>query len=250
MISILYYILVLLYSIVCTPLIFISSALAYPFDRHRYVVHCGSRIWSRGALRIVRRWKVDVSGTENIDPKRNYVITFNHQSLADIPQAYLLPPIHFKWVSKQEVTKYPIIGQLLLMQGGVTLRRGSGKAAGELMEKGSRILSEGVSVNIFPEGTRSRDREVHRFKEGAVTLARGNGIPILPCVMDGSRDMFDGWKIAHARLSIRVLPAIEVDEITATDNKTMCEKLQAITAAELRKIREQKSPDTYNKRES
>jgi 1-acyl-sn-glycerol-3-phosphate acyltransferase len=134
--------------------------------------------------------------------------------MADIITIYNLPLV-FKWVSKKEVYRIPIIGRLLFAHGDIVINRASTKEAMNLVHsKGKEWLSKGASVAIFPEGTRSKDREIHNFKAGAFILAKDAGVPILPIVLDGTNTMLKGgWMNWRNRVTIKVLPPVSKERV-------------------------------------
>ncbi len=188
---------------------------------------------------IIPGWKLEVEGVENIDPKERYVVTINHRSMLDIPVMFTLP-VMFKWVSKREVYRIPFIGWILWERGDIAIRRGNTSSTIEMMERGKEFLAKGISVNMFPEGTRSRDGEIHRYKDGAFYLAHEAAAPILPCVMDGTDRLFDGWKIARCTVRLRILPPISAEEVAATEPKQMSKRVQAMATEVLADIRAKK----------
>ena len=101
-------------------------------------------------------------------------------------------------------------------------------------------LGRGVSVAMFPEGTRSKDGEIQRFKSGAFALAKEAGVEILPVVLDGTTKVFRpksilfNWK--H-RLTLKVLPPISVEKIAATDTGELSREVQAMMTEALAEIR-------------
>lgn len=240
MLSILYY---LFLSLLCTFFIIVSAltlAVTWPFDKARKAVHTLSRWLVRIFFAIPPRWKMRVIGGENADPAKTYVIVLNHQTVLDIPSLYLLP-LNFRWVSKREVFKVPFFGQLLWLHGDICINRGrAAEAMNQLLREGSMWLRRGASVAIFPEGTRSRDGAINRFKAGAFTLAKETGTAILPVVVEGSttfikpRTMLFNWR---NRLTLRVLPAVPAERVAAEDPKTVMEEVREAMIAAQQEVR-------------
>ena len=215
MLSLLYYIVVLVVALVLYVASFIALVVCYPFDRKRVVVHTISKWITDVIFGLLPCMKREVIGIENIDPKKAYVMVLNHNSMADIITIYNLPLV-FKWVSKKEVYRIPIVGRLLFAHGDIVINRASTKEAMQLVHnKGMEWLKRGASVSIFPEGTRSKDGEIHNFKAGAFLLAKDAGVPILPIVLDGTNRMmrkglFMNWS---NKITIKILPEVSVEEI-------------------------------------
>ncbi len=223
MISILYYIFLVSMAFLFLIASLIALIVCAPFDRGRRVVHwitiCMTRIFMGGGL----YWPTQVIGRENLDPKKSYVVIMNHQAMMDIPILYLLS-FHFRWVSKKEVFQIPLFGQFLLIHGDIPIERGNPKKAmNKVVNDGLKWLSRGVSVSIFPEGTRSKDGEIARFKAGAFSLAKEAGVEILPIVIDGTSKSFNSRRMFQWRnkMILKVLLPISQETVAATEVKEL-----------------------------
>lgn len=214
MLSFLYYLVCLVVALVLYVASFIALVVCYPFDKKRVVVHTISKWITDVIFGLPPLMRRDVVGVENIDPKQQYVITLNHNSMVDILCLYKIPLV-FKWVSKREVYKIPIVGRLLFMHGDIVINRASAKEAMQMVhDKGREWLSKGASISIFPEGTRSKDGEIHGFKAGAFILAKDAGVPILPIVLDGTNTLTKrGLVNWRNRVTIKVLPPVSAKEV-------------------------------------
>lgn len=216
MLSILYYIVVLVVATVLFVLSFIALVLCYPFDKKRVVVHTLSKWITDVVFGLSPFMGRDVIGAEHIDPKQPYVITLNHNSMVDILCLYKIPLV-FKWVSKREVYRIPIVGQLLFAHGDIVINRASSKEAmNKVHTRGKEWLAKGASVSIFPEGTRSKDGQIHNFKAGAFLLAKDAGVPILPIVLSGTTTMLRKgtfWLNWRNRITIKVLEPVSREEV-------------------------------------
>ncbi|MBQ2702282.1 MAG: 1-acyl-sn-glycerol-3-phosphate acyltransferase [Alistipes sp.] len=229
--------------VICTVMLLLSVVafvLTVPFDKQRKVVHELSRALVYMFVMVPPMWKRRVEGLEHIEKDKPYVIVINHQSMVDIMMLYLVP-MTFRWVSKREVYRIPFIGRFLLLHGDITIDRKQGsKAMRKVMEKGQMWLGRGVSVSMFPEGTRSKDGEIHRFKAGAFALAKEAGVGILPVVMDGSSTMFKPSMMVNWRneFVIRVLPPVTAEEVAQTDQNELMEQVRERMVDALAEIRE------------
>ncbi len=205
------------------------------------MVHELSRILVRIFFFIPLRWRQRVIGRELIDRKKRYVIVVNHNTVFDIPTLYYIP-LNFRWVSKREVFKVPFFGQYLVLHGDICIDRGhAAEAMEQLLREGRLWISRGASVAIFPEGTRSKDGEIHRFKAGAFTLAREAGVEILPVVLDGTRtivrrNLMFNW---GNRITIRVLPPVSREEIASTEVHELMARVHDRMTAALAEIRQE-----------
>lgn len=215
MLSFLFYIFVFAWSSMIYVVTFIALPLCYPFDKKRFVVHKLSKWLTDSFFGFGLVMKRKVEGIENLDPKGTYVMVLNHNSMVDILSIYNLPLV-FKWVSKREVYRIPIVGRLLLAHGDIVINRASTKEAMQLVHtRGKQWLAKGASVAIFPEGTRSKDSEIHNFKAGAFILAKDAEVPILPIVLDGTdrvvrKGFFMNWS---NRITIKILPPVSKQDV-------------------------------------
>ena len=187
----------------------------------------------------VNPWRVEISGVENADPGRVYVVVSNHQSLADIPVITHLK-LDTKWLAKAELFRVPLLGWMLRMAGDVPVERGEARKAAKAMLRCARYLRDGCSVVFFPEGTRSRDGAVLPFNEGPFQLAIREQTPILPLVVEGSGAALprNTWLFGDAlTIRLRVLPAVPVEGRTVKDIAVLRDEVRGMIVAELERLR-------------
>ena len=195
------------------PITFIIWLLVFLFDRDRVVIHWILVFQGMILATIFSFGKIDIKGRENIISGTTYVIISNHQSILDI---LLLNGIRykFKWISKIENIRVPILGWYLRMADYIIVDRGNEVSKIEMLEKSYRCLKHGISIMIFPEGTRSLDTEIKFFKRGAFQLALQADVPILPVLIDGTGGIlpkhgliFEGGHPPRIRVLDPVLPS-------------------------------------------
>ncbi|MEJ2285114.1 MAG: lysophospholipid acyltransferase family protein [Desulfobacterales bacterium] len=174
------------------PLAIIASF----FTRTGNPVHLIARIWGQSIL-WVSRVHVSVKGLSNIELDKSYVYMANHQSNFDIPVLLGCLPVQFRWLAKAELFKIPLFGRAMLGAGYVKIDRFNRKSAFESLEEAARRMRNGVSVMIFPEGTRSKDGSIRQFKKGGFVMAIKSGVAIVPVVLRGT------WPIM-AKGSLRI----------------------------------------------
>jgi 1-acyl-sn-glycerol-3-phosphate acyltransferase len=166
------------------------SIILFLFDSTGKLTHaCGARPWARVLLWGARA-KVRLNGVENIAGlKGSAVLIVNHQSLFDVIALLGHLPMDFKFVVKEELMKVPLWGFAMRRAGYMPIARGNSAAAQRLFEESARRIRQGSSVLFFAEGTRSKDGRLGRFKGGGFKLACASGCPVLPVVVQGSREI-------------------------------------------------------------
>ena len=226
MLAIIYYIIL---AIACLAVLILSAIMVVvlrPFDPARRCIHELSRLLTRIFFGWPK-WRKITRGVEKIDRKQPYVITINHTSMVDIPMLYRIP-LNFRWVSKREVFRIPFFGQMLTLHGDICIDRSSSGAMAKVTTLGKKWLGRGASIAIFPEGTRSKDGEIHRFKSGAFTLAKEAGVPILPVVLHGSDTLFaNGWRLPWRHtFRVEVLDPVPAEVVASMEVKELSEMVR------------------------
>jgi 1-acyl-sn-glycerol-3-phosphate acyltransferase len=154
------------------------------FDRTGNAAHRCARMWASLILRTTGV-KVRVSGLEHLEPGRSYVFAANHQSIYDIPILFASIPAQLRIVAKESLGRIPFMGWHLYRAGHLLVdRRNPGP---DIVQKMRRLVSESSSLIVFPEGTRSVDGQVGKFKKGSFLVAIDAGLPVVPVSVSGSR---------------------------------------------------------------
>ncbi len=174
-----------LFIVLMFPIGVIMWLVTAPFGAGSLLVHRWLSFQGRVLIRVSPLWKLNVTGSENYVPGETYVMISNHQSLLDIPVVESLK-MDYRWVSKVEIFRVPLLGQSMHLAGYISLKRGDKESVIKMMEKSEKLLRQGESLFIFPEGTRSPDCEIKKFKSGAFRLALETKKPILPVIIDGT----------------------------------------------------------------
>lgn len=157
-----------------------------PFDKRKIILHQYTCFWGALYTWTTPSWKMHVIDRNKFKRDRLYVVISNHQSQLDILVAFNLFR-HFKWVSKAEIFRVPFVGWNMYLNRYVRLVRGDKESIEQMMKVSEERLREGSSVFLFPEGTRSEDGNVKKFKPGAFILAHKLKIPILPIAISGTK---------------------------------------------------------------
>lgn len=128
-------------------------------------------------------------GRENIDPNRSYIFAANHQSIFDIFLIYGRLNSKFRWVMKKELREVPFIGKTCDLMGHIFIDRSSPMKARKSLDLAEKRLKNGLSIVIFPEGTRTKDGRLGRLKRGAFKMAEELKLPIVPVTIVGAYDV-------------------------------------------------------------
>ncbi len=187
LLSAIFWAFLVLSSFVLFPIAVLIWLVTSPLDRRLRLLHRFTCFWASLYTWLNPAWPVEVRGREKIRADRTYVMVANHQSLLDILVLFRLFT-HFKWVSKMEIFRIPLIGWNMRLNRYIELKRGDRESVVQMLEACRRTLGEGNSIMMFPEGTRSPDGRLRRFKEGAFGLALDTKGPILPVVVQGTAD--------------------------------------------------------------
>jgi 1-acyl-sn-glycerol-3-phosphate acyltransferase len=160
------------------------SVLSSFVDSSGDVGHRCARAWAWLILKTTGV-RVETRGLDKLDPKQSYVLASNHQSIYDIPIVFASVPLQLRIISKDSIARVPFLGWHLQRTGHLLIDRKNPGAG--ILKKMAKLVSGARSLIIFPEGTRSVDGTVGRFKGGSFLLAIDAGLPVVPVSIAGSR---------------------------------------------------------------
>ena len=171
--------------LVITAVVALSTIFLSPLLPNSKLAYHPAKMWARLCcyLNFVR---VKISGLEKLNPQQSYVFALNHQSIFDIFVVYGWLPFIFKWMMKAELRKIPLIGKACESAGHIFIDRTNAIAAKRSLEKAEAQLKNGVSLVVFPEGTRTKTGKMGAFKRGAFRVATDLSLPIVPVTIRGS----------------------------------------------------------------
>ena len=154
-------------------------------DRRGKWVHACAQNWGASIFRICGV-QVQTEGEEKLDRESSYVVMSNHCSLFDIPTVLTSLPFPFRMLAKASLFRIPFMGWYMSRVGYIPVNRDDPKRARESIENAASRVASGLSVLIFPEGTRSVEGEVARFKRGGVNLAHTAAVSVVPVAIINS----------------------------------------------------------------
>ncbi len=209
------------------------------FDPERKLPHrVGVFWWGRMVWLLNPFVKLEIEGSERLREGGPYLICTNHQSLLDVLVVMALGG-DFKWVSGLRFFKIPLFAWYMRVTGYMAVDLKNPFGAGAILHECGAWLDKGVSVGLFPEGTRSRDGEVGHFKAGAFRVAVDKDVPVVPIAIDGTRKILPkgSWTYlgdsAFATIRVRVLDPIAVGDLSERSPVALSRATQAAIAGQL-----------------
>lgn len=178
------------------------SLLSTLVDRSGDAGHACARAWAWLILKTTGV-RVTVRGLEHLDPHRSYVLASNHQSIYDIPIIFVSVPLQLRIVAKQSLGRIPFLGWHLQRTGHLLVdRRNPGP---DIVAKMRRLVNEAHSLIVFPEGTRSMDGTLGRFKRGSFVVALDAQLPVVPVTVIGSRSVMQKGRLMVCPGDVRLI---------------------------------------------
>ena len=220
-----------------TPPICLTIILCSLFDAHGKLGYGVSRIWAWAILKI-GGVKLKVEGLGRLDPGRPYIFIANHQSNIDIPiLVQSLPGFQLRWIAKRELMLIPFFGWAMWASGHIVVDRANRAKAMTSLRVARERVRGGISVVIFPEGTRSTGGELLPFKRGGFLLAAKTDAPIVPVTIKGSgRLMPKGdWRIRGGQVEVIVSEPIVLDPHRAGGLNAIVDRVRGIIQTNFRK---------------
>ncbi len=214
----------------------VSLAISY-FDRKRngFRQHWLAQVWAKLLLRT-SSVRVNAEGLKWIEPNQSYIFVSNHLSYMDTPVIMGHIPVQFRFLAKLGLFKIPMIGTHLSRAGHIRVPREDPRGAVRTMQLAAEIIQkQRISLLIFPEGGRSRDGVLRPFKEGAAYIAIRAGVPIVPLVLIGTREIlpYGSAVVEPGTVTMRILQPIETSSMSLKDRGALTTRLRDLIAGEL-----------------
>lgn len=215
--------------VIYTPIVGVVRLVTRPFDKGAYRAGYLFRQLTRVHSKLNPAWKFTTSGSLPDDMRRPYVAVCNHESFVDMLLISQLPT-EFKYMSKIEIMKIPVLGWMMRFARDIPLTRGSKDSGKAALEHSRERLDNNVSVMVFPEGSRSKTGELRDFHAGAFKLAIEGQHPILPMVVHGTREALrkNDWRQNKATAEVRVLEPVSTEGLTINDLDDLRARLRTI----------------------
>lgn len=182
----------------------------------KFIVSMGFRI-----CLFIAGVKIEATGVENIPKDKACLYVGNHNSFFDILVSYVTIPYNVGYVAKKEINKVPFLNLWMRNISCLFLDRDNIKEGLKTILKGVEQIKGGVSVFVFPEGTRSKDGKMLPFKEGSMKMAEKSKSPIIPVALTGTADIFENHfpKVKRGKVTIDFGKPIIIEELDKEDKK-------------------------------
>jgi 1-acyl-sn-glycerol-3-phosphate acyltransferase len=213
------------------------SILSTFVDPKGHAAHWCARAWS---WMILATTGVDVSveGLERVRRGETYVFVSNHQSIYDIPVIFASLPFQLRIIAKESLGRFPFLGWHLIRAGHLLVDRSNPDRSG-ILNRWRRLVADRLSLIIFPEGTRSADGQVGRFKAGSFLLALDAGLTIVPLSVSGTIHVMKKGRLMTrpARVTLRVhepIPLPRRESPSTGDARELAARVEAIVRGGVR----------------
>ncbi len=226
--------------IVCSSLLlFPIGAMLWlfsaPFDKRRWLMHRFTSFWASLYIWLNPVWRVEIEGRERLHEGTPTVLIANHLSLLDILVLFRLQS-HYRWVSKHENFRVPVIGWNKSLCEYIPLRRGDSASIRTMMRQCDEALQGGSSILMFPEGTRSATGRLRSFKPGAFQIAVHNHVPVQPILVRGTSEALPkrGFILQgrHA-ISVKILAPIPPEQFAGNEPEELMAQVRKLFHNEL-----------------
>jgi len=213
----------------------IISLVVSFFDQTGTVQIRVARAWARTLLRV-SGVRVHVEGLERIDPAASYVFISNHLSYMDTPVALSHIPVQFRFLAKRGLFQIPLLGTHLSRAGHIPVPREDPRASVKTMQVAAeKIREKKISLLIFPEGGRSHDGVIRPFKEGGAYIAIRAGVPVVPLVMIGTREVlpYGSGAVLPGCVTLRILEPISTAKMSLKDRGVLTARPRELISREV-----------------
>lgn len=177
--------------------------------------------WAFRVIIFISGTEIDVIGRENIPDDRPVLYVGNHRSYFDTIITYTLVKGLTGYVSKIEMQKVPILRSWMRNLHCTFINRHDLKQGLKTILECIELVKQGISINIFPEGTRNRGKGMLEYKEGSMKIAEKSGCPIIPMAITGTAEIFEKhspW-IKKSHVTVTFGEPIEVSALTKEEKK-------------------------------
>lgn len=167
--------------------------------------------------------KVDIQGKDNIPTDTSALYIGNHQGFFDVVIGYTMVPTLTGFIAKKEFLKIPGLNWWMHLGNCLFLDRIDPREGMKTIKKAAELIKNGVSIFIFPEGTRSRTGEIGEFKEGSFKIATKTKCPVVPVAFEGTANAFENQfpRVRPCNIKVKIGEPIYTDKLSREDLKKL-----------------------------
>ena len=178
-----------------------------------------------------------LDGTENLKKDQSYILVSNHASILDIPALISAFPFPVRFLAKKSLLWFPIFGWVMYFSRHILIDRQSAQSALRSLKTAPSLLKKGISIIVFPEGTRSPDGEVKGFKRGAFLLAQHSKFPVIPVSIAGTYEMLPrhSWYFWPGTMHIHMGEPISTRNLSRQESRALMRKVRETIIENLKK---------------
>jgi 1-acyl-sn-glycerol-3-phosphate acyltransferase len=212
--------------VVETAILGLPCLLVGLLDRSGRLSHGIVRLWGRLVL-----WALGIHvEVEGAPPPAAAVYAANHGSAIDIPILFGYLPVEFRIIHKRSLYLIPVLGWFLYLGGHIGIDRGKAFRARRSLVEAARRIASGMSVAVFPEGTRASDEKIRLFKRGSFLLAIEAGVPVVPVSLVGVKQVVPSGipSLRPGRVVVRLHPPVPTSG--QADAEALAEQVRRIVA--------------------
>ena len=202
------------------------------------LAHAIARNWAQKGL-AMNGSSIQVSGIEHIPLTGGLLFVANHQSNFDIPILVGHVPRDKGFIAKLELLKVPSFSRWMKYIGCIFIDRNDARQSLETINDAAERIKAGHSMVVFPEGTRSADGTVGKFRAGSLRLAVKSGVPVVPVTIIGSKDIMPKGSslIKSAAVKVIVSPPLMPEEYVGIDSNQIAEKVRSIIVSNMNQVK-------------
>ena len=227
--------LTVLFIAVATILGSLAGLVARLVDKSGDLVLDLARGWSRWVTSFAGV-KIVVENRANLAPEQPYVFMANHASSLDIWAVFVAIPRRIRLIAKKQLARIPLFGWAMWAGRFIFIDRQNGVAARRSIEVAGQRIHDGVSVLIFPEGTRTRDGTLGPFKKGGFHLAIKAGVPIVPVALRGTRELMPAGSLLlrSGTMTVIIGEPIATQGLSDDERVTLSDRVRSAVESMLR----------------
>jgi 1-acyl-sn-glycerol-3-phosphate acyltransferase len=234
-----------LIAVLTIPAAIITLLIGF-IDPHGKKVYGMGRLWTWMILKI-GGISLRVDGLNHVDSGKPYIFMVNHQSNLDIPVlVQSLAGFQLRWIAKKELLRIPFFGWAMWASKHIIVDRTNRLSAVRSLQTAKKRLTAGISIVVFPEGTRSRSGKLLPFKKGGLLLATQTNTAVVPVTINGSgaRLPVGAWRVNPGTIEVTIGEPIAVEGYGPGNLRLLSAEVRRAIEAHLRQPFPTSNPET------